>query len=87
MGPRSIVGLLETAREASIFGRGDATAHQLMARWRADMELSLAYAQADAMLAARGAMAHVAGSLYFPVGRMVRPSTAAAGEHREAHSV
>ena len=83
IGPKSLHWLREAAREASLYGRSDCTAKQLLARWRGDMELALSFAQADAMLAARGALPHVAGPLYFPVGRMVRPSTAAGGERRE----
>ena len=83
LGPRSLACLAEAAREASLFGRTDMSAKQLQQRWRSDMELTLAYAQADAMLAARGALQHVAGPLYYPIGRMVRASTAAGGEHRE----
>ena len=87
LGPRSLRCLDEAAREAALFGRADMCARQLMHRWRADMELALAYAQADAMLAARGALQHVAGPLYHPVGRMVRANAAAGGEHREALTV
>ena len=87
LGPRSLECLAEAAREASLYGRTDLSAKQLQQRWRADMELSLAYAQADAMLAARGALQNVAGPLYFPVGRMVRASTAAGGERRELLNV
>ena len=83
LGPRSLQGLREAAREASMYGRSDLTARQLEQKWRGDMELALAYAQADSVLAARGALPHVAGPLYFPVGRMVRSSTAAGGEKRE----
>ena len=87
LGPRSLTCLREAAREASLYGRSDMSARQLQQKWRSDMELALAYAQADAMLAARGAMLHVAGPLYHPVGRMVRPNTAAGGERREALAV
>ena len=83
LGPRSLVCLREAAREASMYGRSDMSAKQLELRWRGDMELAMAYAQADAMLAARGALQHVAGPLYHPVGRMVRANAAAGGEHRE----
>ena len=83
LGPHSLTCLREAAREASLFGRSDMSARQVEQRWRADMELALAYAQADAMLAAKGALPHVAGALYHPVGRMVRAPTAAGGEKRE----
>ena len=83
MGPRSLVFLREAAREASMYGRADMTAKQLELRWRGDMELAMAYAQADAMLAARGALPHVAGPLYHPVGRMVRTPAAACGDCSE----
>ena len=87
LGPRSLQCLDEAAREAALFGRADMPARQLKSRWRADMELALAYAQADAVLAARGALPHVAGPLYHPVGRMVRGNAAAGGERREALTV
>ena len=61
LGPRSLLNLAEAAREASVYGRTNCTASQLQRRWRADMELALMFAQADAMLAARGAKTTVAG--------------------------
>ena len=83
MGPGSLRNLRETAREASLYGRASSMAGQFTKRWRADMELALAYAQADAMLAARGALPTVAGPQFYPIGRMLRPGTAACGEHRQ----
>ena len=83
LGPGSQATLAEAAREASIYGRANATANQLVRRWRADMELALAYAQADAMLAARGSLPTVVGPQYFPVGRMLPCGTAAGGEHAQ----
>ena len=80
LGPKSMQNLAEAAREASVYGRTNCTASQLQRRWRADMELALMYAQADAMLAARGARPTVAGQLYFPVARMLPPATSAGGE-------
>ena len=67
-----------------MYGRAGGSAQQYTQHWRADMELANAYAQADAMLVANGAMKHVAGPLYFPVGRTVRPATSAGGEHAQA---
>ena len=43
----------------------------------------IAFAQADAMFAAKGALKHVASPTRFPVGRMARPATAAGGEVRQ----
>ena len=83
LGPRSLLNLAEAAREASVYGRTNFTASQLQRRWRADMELALMYAQADAMLAARGARPTVAGQQYFPVARMLPPATAAGGENTQ----
>ena len=87
LGPNSMACIAEAAREASLLGCTDMSARQSQQRWRADVELSLAYAQADAVLAARGALQHVAGPLYFPAGRMVRASTAAGGERKELLNV
>ena len=80
MGPKSLLNLAEAAREASVYGRTNCTASQLQRRWRADMELALMYAQADATLAARGPRPTVAGQQFFPVARMLPPATAAGGE-------
>ena len=80
MGPTSITALAESAREACLFGRAGEDAFRLAKKWRDDMELALVYAQADAMLVARGALPNVAGPTHFPVGRIVRWSTAAQGE-------
>ena len=85
LGPASITALAESAREACLFGRAGENAFRLTKKWRQYMELALAYAQADALLAARGAMPNVAGPTHFPVGRMVRRSTAAQGEHSQQH--
>ena len=68
------------AREACLFGRTDLSVKDLVSKWRADAELALAYAQADTMLASKGALTHVAGAQFFPISRMVRPSCAASGE-------
>ena len=83
VGPRSLAALDAAAHEATVYGRTDASPAQLVQRWRADMELALAYATADAVLASRGALQHVAGSAHFPVGRMVPPARAAGGEHSQ----
>ena len=83
MGVKSMSMLWEAAREASLYGRATASAAALQSRWRADADLALCYSQADAMLASKGALQHVAGAAYFPVGRMVKRTTAAGGEHRQ----
>ena len=83
LGPGSQAALWRAAQEAHHYGRAEGTARQLVQRWRADMELALLYAQADAILAAKGALAHVAGARHYPIGRMVRKSRAAQGEWSE----
>ena len=72
-----------TAMEAQHFAVADVSARRLVRQWREDMELAFVYAQADALPAAKGAFARVAGQANFPVGRMVRRARAAAGERVE----
>ena len=73
----------QQAREAALYGTAVVPPGILLRRWRQDLDLALAFTQADAALAARGALRHVAGSAGFPIGRVLRPRTAAAGERRE----
>ena len=80
LGPTSLLNLAEAAREASAYGRTNCTASQLQRRWRANMELALMYAQADATIAARGARPTAAGQPFFLVARMLPPAIAAGGE-------
>ena len=56
----------------------------LQRRWRQDFDLALAFAQADAVLAAKGALPRVAGPS-FPIGRVLRRRSVVAGERRELH--
>ena len=70
------------AREAVLYGTAVIPPGLLQRRWRQDIDLALAFAQADAVLAAKGALPRVAGPS-FPIGRVLRRRTAAAGERRE----
>ena len=83
MGPRSQAAVERQAREAVLFGTAVVPPGLLVRRWRQDLDLALAFTQADATLAAKGALEHVAGGAHFPIGRVLRPRTAAAGEHSE----
>ena len=70
------------AREAVLYCTAVIPPGLLQRRWRQDIDLALAFAQADAVLAAKGALPRVAGTS-FPIGRILRRRVAAAGERRE----
>jgi len=82
MGPRSAEFMQQAAREATLFGCAVAPPGLLQRRWRQDIDLALAFAQADAALAAKGAAQRVAGA-GFPIARVLRARSAAAGERAE----
>eukprot|EP00974_Lingulodinium_polyedra_P072587 7023471-Lingulodinium_polyedra.AAC.1 len=58
----------QAAREAALYGTAATPPGVLMRRWRQDLDLALAFTQADAVLAARGALPRTAGAV-FPIGR------------------
>ena len=70
------------AREAALFGSAVVPPGLLQRRWRQDLDLALAFAQADAALSAKGAAPRVAGA-GFPIARVLRERSAAAGERTE----
>ena len=82
LGPRSTVALEHAAREAVLFGTAVLPPGLLLRRWRQDLDLAFAFAQADAVLSAKGALPRVAGPS-FPIGRVLRRRQATAGERRE----
>jgi hypothetical protein len=82
LGPRSQDALQLVAREAVLYGTAVIPPGLLQRRWRQDIDLALAFAQADAVLAARVALPRVAGPS-FPISRVLRRRTVAAGERRE----
>ena len=83
LGPKSQHALATQAREAALFGTVFVPAGHLLRRWRADLDLALAFCQAEAVLLSRGGQRHVAGPARFPMGRIMRNRTAAAGERPE----
>ncbi len=82
LGPRSMDALQLAAREAVLYGTAVLPPGLLQRRRRQDIDLALASAQADTVLAAKGALPRVAGPS-FPIGRVLRRRAAAAGERRE----
>jgi hypothetical protein len=56
LGPRSMEALQLVARESVLYGTVALPPGLLQRRWRQDLDLALAFAQADAVLAAKGAL-------------------------------
>jgi len=82
MGPRSMEALQLAAREAALYCTAALRPGTLQRRWRQDIHLALAFAQADAVLVAKGALPRAFGPS-FPIGRVRRRRSVVAGEQRE----
>lgn len=73
----------DPGQRGHVYGHASLPAGHLLRRWRTDLDLALAFSQADAARLCRGGSQKAAGPAGFPVGWLFPSRQAAAGDRPE----